>query len=105
MRNTGWREPVCGFARTAERGDANAYFNLGVMYAHGQGVEQDEREAVAWYRKAVEQNYAPAQFNLGRMYADGRGVEKNEHAAVACYRKAAEQGSAIGVMYFYGRGR
>uniref|UniRef100_UPI000667786E tetratricopeptide repeat protein n=1 Tax=Haemophilus influenzae TaxID=727 RepID=UPI000667786E len=49
----------------AEQGDANVQFNLGVMYAEGQGVKQDDFEAVKWYRKAAEQGYANAQANLG----------------------------------------
>ncbi len=43
------------FRPFAEQGDANAQFNLGVMYDKGQGVPQDYAEAVKWYRKAVEQ--------------------------------------------------
>ncbi|MGV8429172.1 hypothetical protein ACV33J_32845, partial [Pseudomonas aeruginosa] len=32
----------------AEQGNANVQFNLGVMYAEGQGVKQDDFEAVKW---------------------------------------------------------
>ncbi|MCK9681056.1 tetratricopeptide repeat protein, partial [Haemophilus influenzae] len=39
----------------AEQGYAKAQFNLGVMYAKGQGVKQDDFEAVKWFRKAAEQ--------------------------------------------------
>ena len=39
----------------AEQGDAEAQFNLGVMYANGEGVPQDYAEAVKWYPKAAEQ--------------------------------------------------
>ena len=39
----------------AEQGNAVAQFNLGVLYANGQGVRQDYQEAAKWYRKAVEQ--------------------------------------------------
>ncbi|HHF6559516.1 TPA: tetratricopeptide repeat protein, partial [Haemophilus influenzae] len=42
----------------AEQGDANVQFNLGVMYAEGQGVKQDDVEAVKWFRKAAEQGHA-----------------------------------------------
>ena len=37
----------------AEKGDATAQFNLGFMYANGNGVEKDVAEAVMWYRKAA----------------------------------------------------
>ena len=34
----------------AEQGDADAQFNLGRMYAGGEGVAKDAVEAVRWYR-------------------------------------------------------
>jgi len=48
-----------------EQGDAVAQYNLGVMYAHGEGVSEDDAQAVHWYRKAAEQGVARAQVNLG----------------------------------------
>jgi len=93
----------------AEQGDALAQFNLGAMYADGQGVPKDYAEAVRWYRKAAEQGDASAQNNLGLMYADGQGVPKDYAEAVRWYRKAAEQGDAsaqnnLGLMYADGQG-
>ncbi len=58
----------------AEQGSAKAQFNLGLMYADGEGVSQNDAEAVNWYRKAAEQGLADAQYNLGVMYDNGRGV-------------------------------
>ena len=53
----------------AKKGDAEAQFNLGKMYANGQGVPQDYREAVKWFRLAADQGMAGAQNALGGMYA------------------------------------
>ena len=39
----------------AEKGEADAQFNLGFMYANGLGVTKDEVEAVKWYRKSADQ--------------------------------------------------
>ncbi len=58
----------------ANQGNAEAQFNLGVMYDKGEGVPQDDTEAVKWYRKAAEQGYAEAQYSLGLMYVKGWGV-------------------------------
>ena len=63
--------------QAAEQGDATAQFNLGNMYANGEGVPKDDAEAVRWFRLAAEQGYASAQFNLGLMYTTGRGVLKD----------------------------
>jgi len=58
----------------AEQGNAAAQFNLGSMYAHGQGVTQDYREVVKWYRLGAEQGSSTAQVFLGLMYSQGQGV-------------------------------
>ncbi len=61
----------------ANQGNAEAQFNLGVMYDKGEGVPQDDTEAVKWYRKAAEQGYAEAQYSLGLMYVKGGGVPQH----------------------------
>lgn len=78
----------------ANAGDANAQNSLGLLYAKGADVTEDDNEAVRWFRKAADQGNADAQNNLGWMYANGRGgVTKDEAEAVRWYRKAAEQGN------------
>jgi hypothetical protein len=84
-------------------------YNLGVMYAHGQGVSKDEIEAVSWFRKAAEGGNTNAMYNLGISYANGRGVPKDEREAVSWFRKGAEGGDAntmynLGLHYYLGRG-
>ena len=93
----------------AEAGDAEAQYNLGMMYGNGRGVPQDDIEAVAWFRLAAEQGHAPAQNNLGVMYSEGEGVPQDDAEAVAWFHRAAEAGEAsaqynLGVMYYNGRG-
>ena len=66
--------------------------NLGLMYANGQGVEQDFAQAMQCYALAAEQGVAHAQSNLAVMYAHGQGVAKDEQQALKWYRAAAEQG-------------
>jgi len=79
---------------TAESGDANAEFELGVRYAEGCGVDQSDEEAVKWYRKAAENGNVNAQFNLGICYAFGDGVPKSEALALKWYGVAARNGDA-----------
>lgn len=85
-----------------------AQFNLGLMYANGQGVIQDYQEAEKWYRLAATQGYAPAQLRLGLVYANGQGVIQDYQEAEKWYRLAASQGYApaqfnLGLMYLKGR--
>jgi uncharacterized protein len=77
---------------SADRGDPNAEFNLGLMYQLGRGVPQDDKQAAEWYRKAAGQGVAAAQFNLGVLYANGQGVEANPQEAIQWFLQAAAQG-------------
>jgi len=91
----------------AENGDADAQFQLGVMYESGQGVLRNDADAIKWYRQAAEQDDAVAQFNLGVMYA--RGGSPNYAEAALWYRLAADHGLAgaqfnLGMMYVEGQG-
>ena len=93
----------------ADQGEAAAQYNLGVMYADGDGVPENGAEAVKWFRKAAAQGDADAQYNLGVMYADGDGVPENDSEAAKWYRKAADQGDAdaqhnLALMYDTGDG-
>ena len=51
----------------AGQGDADAQYELGIMYAEGRDVPQNDAVAFAWYRQAAEQGVAAAQFNVGLM--------------------------------------
>ena len=61
----------------AEKGAAEAQFNLAGMYAKGYGVVMDEKKSFDWYKKSAEQGHAKAQYNLGVMYLIGSGVTKS----------------------------
>src|SRR5690606_38356514 len=61
------------FTELAEQGVAKAQFNLGFMYANGEGVPKDASQAVTWYRKAAEQGDARAQPNRVLTYDSGEG--------------------------------
>ena len=43
-----------GTKRPAELGDNDAMYNLGVMYAEGNGVLQSYETAFGWYEKSSE---------------------------------------------------
>ena len=77
----------------AERGSADAQFNLAVRYDFGEGVSEDATEAARWYRLAAEQGHADAQFNLGVSYADGEGISKDAVQAYMWLDLAAARGT------------
>jgi TPR repeat protein len=93
----------------AEKGDADAQYQLGRMYGSGEGVSQDAAAAMSWYRKAAEQGSADAQRLLGTTYEVGMGVPQDYETAVSWYRRAAEQGDSfsqyiLGLKYGLGQG-
>lgn len=91
---------------TAERGDAHAEYNVGLLYATGgHGVEQNYTEAAGWYRKAAEQGILAAAYNLAILYSNGQGVERDYAQAAKWFTKPAEMGIGIaqqnlGDMYY-----
>ncbi len=48
-------DAVASLRAAAERGDADAQYELGLMYLEGLGVTQDNAEAYAWIRTAAAQ--------------------------------------------------
>ena len=97
------------FKPLAGNGSVIAQYNLGSMYAQGDGVRQDYQTALHWYRLAAMHGNEAAQFSLGCMYASGQGVIQNYQEAVQWYRLASAQGSPgaqfnLGWMYDHGQG-
>ena len=109
LQNSDYATAQSIFHELAEDGDADAQHNLGLMYANGVGVPQNDEEAVSWWRLAADQGYAPSQARLGEAYLLGAGVPLDYGAAVRWHRAAAEQEYpmahyALGMMYSQGVG-
>lgn len=79
------------FEQSAERGIANAAYNLGVLYHQGLGVKANLDTALGWYRKAAAWGHPEAQYNLGIAYIEGIGVSYDPVKAAAYFRSAADQ--------------
>src|SRR5436309_9079736 len=74
----------------AEKGDARAQHNVGVIYDSGRGVTADPVEARRWYERAAAQGLPEAQNNLGMLYAKGRGIEMSQARAIELWTMAAQ---------------
>lgn len=93
----------------AEKGDADAMFEVYVLRSTGQGCALDEAEALVWCSRAAEAGSARAMSNLGGFYATGSGVGQDLEKAVEWYRRAVDAGSGraaanLGVMAAVGEG-
>jgi len=97
------------FSRLAKAGNAEAQYNLAMLYRTGKGVKKDLNASFRWFQQAAEQGVSDAQYYLAYMYDNGETVEKNLPKAFEWYRKAAEQGQGLaqinlGVIYADGIG-
>ena len=72
------------------------WYNLGILYFNGQGVEQDYPKAFNLFRKSAERGYAAAQLNLGYMYFSGQGVMQDKSLAKEWFGKACDNGIQLG---------
>ena len=86
--------------RKAEKGDAEAQFNLGRRYSFGRGVAKNIEEGVKWFHKSADQGYKDAQAQLGWMYSKGAGVRMDHEKATLWLSRAAAQGSVLGRIGF-----
>mgnify|MGYP001557592173 CR=1 FL=1 len=53
------------YSKAANQNHPLAQFNLGIMYANGQGVKQNHQEAEIWFGKSARLGDAGAQHRLG----------------------------------------
>jgi hypothetical protein len=102
-------EDAARYRQLADKGDANAEYELGRMYLWGRGVPKDYAQADYWYQKAAAQGSAKAEYTIGNLYYYGDGVVQSYSDALVWYRKAADQGDAmaehaLGHMNYRGNG-
>lgn len=82
-----------GLLVLAESGDAMAQFQLGLLYASGQGgLAADRGTATRWCAAAAGQGLAVAQYNLGLLHIAGEGAARDPDAAARWLRLAAING-------------
>ena len=89
----------------ADKGDADAAFNLGQAYRLGRGVPPDSAQAKRWFERAAVKGHVDAQVSLGLLLFDSG----DRAAAMSWLRKAADKGEprallVVGTALFNGDG-
>lgn len=69
--------------------DAEAKYNLGLIYYNGDAVPKDYREAVNLWSEAAEQGNSNSQLALGMAYRNGLAVEKDYAEAYKWFNLAS----------------
>lgn len=100
---------IKGIYGLAEEGSATAQYQLGSMYAKGDGVTKDSVEARRWLVKSAIQGNAKAQYELGVMFTTGEGGEQDQRKAMLLFINSAHQGDKeaqhiIGSLLYTGIG-
>jgi uncharacterized protein len=80
----------------AEKGDADAEFNLGQAYRLGRGVPINLAMATSWFQKAADGGHLDAETTLGLLL-----FQNGDHVAgLKWLRRAAEQGEPRALLVY-----
>ena len=80
----------------AEKGDADAAFNLGQAYRLGRGVQTNLGAAQTWFERAARDGHLDAQATLGLMlFQNG-----NQIAGLRWLRQAADKGDPRAMLVY-----
>ncbi len=74
MENSEFPEAFALLEPAARAGNADAEELIGVMYAMGLGVEQDDVRAFEWYLRSAMKGHPGAQSGVGWYFETGRGI-------------------------------
>jgi hypothetical protein len=74
--------------------DPSAQFQIGRMYAEGDGVARSQRLAASWLLKASQKRYAPAQAYLGEMLWQANANDRLRAQGLALLALAVDNAGA-----------
>lgn len=83
------------YLESAKNGNADAGYNVGVMYSEGIGVPKNYAKSLMWLGLSSDFGNQMASCYLGAIYDKGtNGVQKNQSTAFSYYMKSAKLGYA-----------
>lgn len=104
-----WQERFRTQMPLAEKGNADAQYDIGEMLEKGSGTTADVKKAFTWFERAAAQGHTKAQFKVAFMYYKGQGVGADVRKAFNLMEKPANDGNVraqfyLGQMYANGEG-
>ena len=95
--------------RAADKGNADAQYELADSLAKGKGCEQNYKQANQYFEKAANQGNAKSCMRLTDAYLNGYGVPKNKKLVAQWAERAANLGDpegqrVLGLCYLNGLG-
>jgi len=87
--------------------NADAMYNIGLLYMNGQGVKQDFKLTKQWFKRAAFYGSVDAAYNLGSLYMSRKFGFPSKKDALYWWKQAAEQGHAdsqynLAILLAYG---
>jgi len=87
--------------------NADAMYNIGLLYMNGQGVKEDYKLAKQWFKRAAFYGSVDAAYNLGVLYMGRKFGFPSKKDAMYWWKQAAEYGHTdsqynLGVLLAYG---
>lgn len=76
------------FKEDCENGNSVSCHNMGLMYAHGDGVSKNDTKALEFYTKACEKNYFTSCSSAALLYEESQSVKIDMKKAFRLYTKA-----------------
>jgi TPR repeat protein len=103
------QEAAQWFFKAADQGHIEAQNELGVLFAFGIGVAQNDELAYECFLRAALQGMPAAQYNVGVLCLEGKIPTLTLETATAWFSRAAEQGHVpamnnLAIMYAKGLG-
>lgn len=81
------------FTQAAKKNSLEAIYQLGEMYACGDGVQQSDEKAAILFSGAAKRGHATATYRLAQCYERGAGVTQSRAIAQQLYAKAGQMGN------------
>lgn len=95
------------FSAAAEKGDATAMYNLGVLFLQGSGVSKDARVAKLWFAKAAGKDDPDAILALASLLSASKDAPADQLEAVKWFKKLTAEDNVtalynLGCLYLNG---
>jgi TPR repeat protein len=72
---------------------------IGLLYEHGDGVEQNYQKALTYYQNAAKENNKAAYYNIALLYHHGYGVNKDYTTSLEWFAKVVVENSIPGTTH------
>lgn len=95
-QNADYQAAVTAWRPLAEKGDADAAFNLGQAYRLGRGVPTNVGAAQTWYERAARKGHVDAQTTLGLLLFENG----NQPGGLRWLKLGAEQGEPRALLIY-----